>query len=172
AARGRRRRRTGRVAPRASRLPANKLADAAVRAPRRQFADGRALGPVAVPAHEAQEAERLGPRGAELVPGQGGYVHEAVERELVDLAAHEGVAPAPDHHDRVDVVVALERRVPAVRDLEVAQLGAGLLAAPEQDLAGGGLEMSAVVLPLGTHRDVLPPEGRGLAQVGLAFHRV
>src|ERR1043165_3805654 len=80
------------------------------------------LRAVAVGGHQAQEAERLVGRGAELVPRHRRHVDQIVRVDGVGLVADEALAMAADHHDGVHVVVPLERRVAAGRDLEVAQL--------------------------------------------------
>src|SRR5262249_44882514 len=99
------------------------------------------LRTVPVDVDEAEEAERLIRGGAELVPGHAGHVDEIVARDVVDRVANEALPAPANDHDRVDVIVPLQRRVPARLDLEVAQLGGELRPTLEKHLPRDRLEM-------------------------------
>src|SRR5512144_1782262 len=94
--------------------------------------------------HHAEEAQRLAPGGAKLVPGHRRHGDEIAGLDRLYFTADEAVAaPAQDQHG-VHVLVAFKGREAARRHLEVAQLPVHLWIG-EQHLPGDGLEQGAVV---------------------------
>src|SRR5262245_211557 len=81
------------------RLVAQKRGDLRVRLKLRQILHRRQLRLVARGVHHAEEAERLAPGGAELMPGHRRHGHEVAGLDRSDLAADETMAaPAQDQH--------------------------------------------------------------------------
>ena len=141
--------------PRAIRSPAQKRRDRRIGFELPQLRRARQLRLVALRVDHAEEAERLAPGGAELVPGHGRHGDEVARRQRLDVAPDEAMAaPAQDQH-RMHVLMPLERREAAGRDLEIAQLG-GERGIGEQHLPGDRTEQRAVVLLVGQLRDLVP----------------
>src|SRR5262249_14287377 len=106
----------------AGRLVAQERSDLRVRRKLRQILRRGQLRLVARGVHHAEEAERLAPGGAELMPGHRRHGHEIAGLDRSDLAADEAMAaPAQDQH-RVHVPVPFQAGETAGRHLEIAQL--------------------------------------------------
>src|SRR5215207_1380710 len=96
----------------------------------------RPVGPATPAVDHAEESERCVIGRSELVPGERRHPQEVIGGGVDDpLADQDPAMPAYDH-DRMRVMVALERRPPTGRDLEIAKLASEALGPFEQDLPG------------------------------------
>src|SRR5262249_53150768 len=126
------------------RLVAQERGDLRVRLELRQILRGGQLRLVARGVHHAQEAERLPPGGAELMPGHRRHGHEIAGLDRFDFVADETMAaPAQDQHG-VHVPVPFQARETTGRHLEIAQLAMELRIG-EQHLPRDRLEQRAIV---------------------------
>ena len=105
--------------------------------------------------HHAEETERFALRRAELMPGHRRHGDEIALLQGPHLAADQAMAASAQDQDRMHVLVPLQRREPAGRDLEIAQL-ARHRRVREQHLPRHRLEQRAFIFFVGAVLDALP----------------
>ena len=89
-----------------------------------------------------------------------GTVTRSCSRQRVHDVADQAPAASAQHEHRVDVAVALQRRVPARGDLEVAQFACEVVA-PEQRLARHVAKRHAGIRLVREQVDAFPAEAVG-----------
>jgi hypothetical protein len=80
---------------------------------------GRAIP---IPVHQAKKPEMRVLRRVKLVPRLRRRIHQVVLLNPIHRLAHQNGAPTPQDQHGVDVIVALQRRVPSRFDLKVSKL--------------------------------------------------
>src|SRR6185437_4717677 len=114
------------------------------------------LGAIARCVDHAEKAEGIACTRVELVPRDRRDSDEIEWRNREGVLANQrGAAPTQDQH-RVNVLMALERRIAFRRDLEVTQFP-GEIFAREQRLARHIPKQRGAVVLVGTPLDALPP---------------
>ena len=135
---------------------------------------GRGAAPPALPrpvardvplaVDHAEEAERLVAQRLELMPGERGHPYQVVGPRVHQPVADQHPRRAPDDHDRMRMMVPLERGPAARSDLEIPELAAEPVASLEQRLPRDAGEVGAFGL-VRLDRDAFPAERLGLAHV-------